>query len=453
MNNGKIDAALGAFSCISHSGRGKLVYYVYHHEGVETCIDDIFGGVEMISVDKALQIVLDLTRVLDPVDLPVLEARGRVLAQDIVSSEDVPAFDYAMLSGYAINSKYAAGASSKNPIEIYIDGELFPGQHWPKPIDSGHAVKIISGAPIPEGADSVLLDEHVVRQTNGKGLVYRQPIPGENIRYKGEDITKGTLVLAKGKRINAADIGVISALGLSEIKCYPAPKVSFLVTGSALSDSNGPLPYGMMRCSNRFALYSQLAEYGAQPVDLGIACRDQEIIQSKILEGLEHDMLISSVGPTMEDFTFVKKILERVGMDIKFWKVAIKPGKPMIFGTCGDKPIFGISGHPYSSYVVLEQFVRPALMKMMGMNCIRRTEVMATLTRDVRGEDGVTNFIRGVVTFTEDGIQVTPTLRNNSSVRAFSTVNGLIVVPPNSGYIQSGQKIKVQIIAEPETLN
>jgi len=407
----------------------------------------------MISVDKALQIVLDLTKVLEPVSIPILEARGRVLAEDIVSSEDVPAFDYAMMSGYALDSKFAAGASCKCPIEIYIDGELFPGKNWPKAIEPGHAVKITSGAPIPEGADSVLLDEHIVRQTNGKGMIYKQPIAGENIRKKGEDIVKGTLVLTKGKRLNAADISILSALGLNEVKCHRQPRVSFLVTGSAFSESDGPLPYGMMRCSNRFALYSQLAEYGAHPVDLGIAGHDREAIQQKILEGLEHDMLLSSIGPALEDFTFVKKILERVGMDIKFWKVAIKPGKPLIFGICGNTPIFGMSGHPYSSFIVLEQFVRPALMKMMGMSVTRRTEVLATLTRDIRGEDGVTTYIRGIVTLTENGFQVAPALRNNSSLRAFSTVNGLIVVPPNAGYIQSGEKIRVQIIAEPESLN
>ncbi len=407
----------------------------------------------MISVDKALQIVLDLTRVLEPVSTPILEARGRVLAEDIVSSEDVPAFDYAMMSGYALDSKFAAGASHKCPIEIYIDGELFPGKKWPKAIEPGHAVKITSGAPIPEGADSVLLDEHIVRQTNDKGMIYKQPIAGENIRKKGEDIVKGTLVLTKGKGINAADISILSALGMNEVKCYRQPRVSFLVTGSAFSESDGPLPYGMMRCSNRFALYSQLAEYGAHPVDLGIAGHDREAIQKKILEGLEHDMLISSIGPALEDFTFVKKILERVGMDIKFWKVAIKPGKPMIFGICGNTPIFGMSGHPYSSFIVLEQFVRPALMKMMGMSVTRRTEVLATLTRDIRGEDGVTTYIRGIVTLTENGFQVAPALRNNSSLRAFSTVNGLIIIPPNAGYIQSGEKIRVQIIAEPEPLN
>ncbi len=407
----------------------------------------------MISVDKALQIVLDLTKVLEPVNLPILEARGRVLAEDVISSEDVPAFDYAMVSGYALESKSAAGASSKSPIEIYIDGELFPGKNWPKPIEPRHAVKITSGAPIPEGADTVLPDEHMVRQTNGKGVIYKQPVAGENIRKKGEDISKGTLVLAKGKKINAADISVLSALGMNEVKCFRAPRVSFLVTGSAFSESDGPLPYGMMRCSNRFALYSQLAEYGAQPIDLGIAGHNREEVQEKILQGLEHDMFISSIGPALEDFSFVKKILERVGMDIKFWKVAIKPGKPMIFGTCGNIPIFGLSGHPYSSYIVLEQFVRPALMKMMGMSIIRRTEVMATLTRDIRGEDGVTTFIRGIVILTENGFQVTPALRYSSSLRAFSTVNCLIVIPPNSGYMQAGEKIRVQIIAEPESLN
>jgi len=243
---------------------------------------------------------------------------------------------------------------------------------------------------------------------------------------------------------------MLSVIGLSEIKCFRPPKVAFLITGSAIADNDGPLPDYMMRSSVRYTLYSLLAEYGAEPVDLGIAGHNREDITQKIIEGLMYDMFISSIGPAQEDFTYVKKVLERLGMDTKFWKVAIKPGKPLIYGTVGKMPVFGLSGHPFSSFVVLEQLVRPALMKMMGMQTIKRTEVLATLTKDIRGDDGVTCYIRAVINLNNHGFTVTPAIRRTNSVRALSTINGFIIVPPNTGYLKTGDKVRVQILADPE---
>jgi molybdopterin molybdotransferase len=407
----------------------------------------------MIPVEKALQIILDSTSVLEPVLVPILDARGKVLAEDLVSTENIPAFDYALMSGYALRSNDTLGSCANSPAEIHIDGELYPGQQWPEPLAHKHAIKIYSGAPVPIDSDSVLVEEHVVRQTNGKALIYHPAQPGDNIRLRGEDIGKGMLVLPKGKKINASDIGMISALGLAEIKCFRTPRVSFLMTGSALAENCGPLPTGTMRPSNRFLLHSQIEEYGAQPIDLGIATNEREIVTQKIIEGLEYDMFISAVGPAIEDFGYVKKLLEKLGMDIKFWKVAIKPGKPLIFGTIGNVPIFGLTGHPFSFSVVLEQFVRPALMKMMGMESIRRTEVNATLTKDIRGDDGVTAYMRGLVTIGDSGFMVTPALKKTNSVRALSHVNGFIIIPPNAGYLKTGERVKVQIIADPQSEN
>ena len=404
----------------------------------------------MISVEKALQIVLDSIEVQEPMNIPILSARGKVLAEDVISPEDIPSFDYASITGYALRSTDTVGTTSSNPVQLHLDGELLPGQQWQAPLKSKHTLRISMGAPLPEGADTVLMEEHGVRQSSKKVLIYKVAQPGENIRLKGEDITKGKLVLPKGKSLNAADIGLLSAIGYTEIKCYRIPKVSFLTTGRELTESNGPLPTGLMRSSNRFTLYSQLAEYGAEPVDLGLSNHNKNVILNKISKGLDYDMFISSAGPAIDDFTYVKKILEQVGMDIKFWKVAIRPGKPIIFGTCGNVPIFGLSGHPFSFYIVLEQFIRPAIMKMMGKKIVKRTEVLATVTKDIKGADGVTTFMRGVVTLNDNGFTVIPNFKKTYSVSAFSTINGLIVIPANSGYIKAGSKVKVQVIAEPE---
>jgi molybdopterin molybdotransferase len=405
----------------------------------------------MISVEKAVQIILDSINVLDSVTVPILGARGRILAEDIISTENIPPYDIATISGYALQTADIANTSSNKPVELQLVGEVSPGQKLVEPLNGNQAVRIIAGAALPKNADSVLPEEHAVRQSNKKLLVYKPSNNGDFIRRTGEDIAHGTLVLPKGKKLNASDIGTLSEVDLTEVKCFRQPRVSFLTSGQGISDNS--LTTGIGGPSTRYTLYSQLAEYGAEPIDLGIASNDRQDIQTKIIEGLDHDMFVSTVGQSMYDFTHVKKMLEQMGMDIKFWKVAIKPAKPFIFGTCGDIPIFGLMGHPSAFYIVMEEFIRPALMKMMGCQMIKRMEVKAALTKDIRAENGVTCFMRGVVTLTDEGFTVTPELRKPNSVRAFSTANGLIVIPANSGYLSTGTKVTVQVIADPEFNN
>ncbi|MCP4583412.1 MAG: molybdopterin molybdotransferase MoeA [candidate division Zixibacteria bacterium] len=407
----------------------------------------------MISVEKAVQIVLDSMDVLESVKVPILSARGRVLGEDIVSAENIPSFDYAAINGYALRSEDIANTSANKPIQLSLDGELMPGSSWDKQLKPKHIVKISSGAQIPKDADCVIQEEHVVRQTSKKVLVYKSVPSGDHIRFKGEDISKGTLTLAKGKKLNAHDIGMMSAIGITEVECHRNPRIAFLTSGKGLADNCGPLPANTIRPSNRYTLYSQLSEYGAEPVDLGLAGNDKQSIQTKIIEGLDYDMFISTVGPSMDDFTFAKRMLEQLGMDIKFWRVAIKPARPFIFGICGDIPVFGLSGHPFSFFIILEQFIRPAIMKMTGCPIVKRTEVQATLTRDLRADNGSTSFTRGTVSISDTGFDVTPELKKSNSIRAFSTANGLIVIPANSGYLSAGSKVTVQILADPVVSN
>ena len=407
----------------------------------------------MISVEKAVQIILDSIEVLGPEKAPLLSAWGRVLAEDIISKDDLPSFNYASTTGYALKASDIAKASSSNPISIHLDGDIKPGQQWLEPLKPKHTVRINMGAPLPEDADSILPEEHVVRHSSKKVVIYKAARVGYNIRIKGEDIPKGSLVLPRGKKLSATDIGTISAIGLTEVNCYRVPRASFLTSGNGLAEDNGSLSVGLTRSSNRYILYSQLAEYGVEPIDLGITNHDKKEFLGKISEGLKYDLFICSVGHSFDDFAYAKRMLEQAGMDIKFWRVAIKPATPIIFGICNNKPAFCISGQPFSFYLVLEQFIRSALMKMMGNTIIKRTEVQATITKDLRVDNGMTTFIRGIVYLTENGFTVTPEFRKSSSIKAFTTTNGLIVVPANSGYIKSGSRVTVQVTAEPKNNN
>jgi molybdopterin molybdotransferase len=408
------------------------------------------GGEGMITVEKALQIVLENTPVLGPVLLPILDARGMVLADDIVSEEDMPPFDMAMIDGFGLRSDDIVKSGQTTPVTLKLDGESRVGFPWQEVVQSGHAVKVTAGSALPEGTDTIVSSEDAVRESAQKVKIYKYQKPGESIFVKGGDIIAGTPVLSTGKVLSGADIGVLASIGKSEVKCHRRPSVSFFACGNELIPPDQPLQTGKIRAANSFTLQCQLTEYGARPVNLGVVNGDPDQVKSCVEKALESDMFITTSGLSLEDFDCIKAVLQRIGMDLKFWKVAIKPGKPLIFGTFDGIPVFGLPGNYLSAMVVLEEFVRPAILKMQGKRDIRRAEVVARLDREVKGGGGMTHFIRAEIKVTDDGFLAIPAgSRTSPSVRAFSSANGFIVVPQEVAYISPGEMVKVQIISEP----
>lgn len=408
----------------------------------------------MITVEKALQIVLDHTRILEPTSVPILQAIGMVLAEDIISSEDIPPYDMATIEGFALRSANIASSDRSRPTTLILDGELKAGDHWDNIIESGHALKVAAGASLPEGVDSVISSDHAVRESAKKVKIYRSQKPGEHIFIRGTDIEVGSTVLPQGKVLVAGDIGVLGAIGRSKVLCYRKPRVSFFASGNDLIPPDGPPQSGKLRAGNTCALQIRLSEYGAEPINLGILEVNPDDVEGRVNTALGSDMLIATAGSSFSDFDAMKAILQRVGMDLKFWRVAIRPGKPVIFGTFNDVPIFGLSSNILSSMVVLEQFVRPAIMKMQGRRELRRIEVVARLEKDLNGGGGITHFVRAEVRVTDDGFVAIPAgSRNSPSVKAFSTANGFIVMPPEIEHICAGEMVKVQIISDPSNLS
>jgi molybdopterin molybdotransferase len=404
----------------------------------------------MISVEKALQIVLECTPILDTTMMPVLEARYMALAEDVISPDDIPSFDMAMIDGFAVRSEDTTRAFQSAPIMLKLDGEIKVGCPWQDALQPGHALRIASGCPLPEGADAIIPSEDAVRETAGKVKIYKGQKAGENIFIKGSDIAAGSPVLNKGKVLTGADIGVLAAIGRQEVQCYRRPRVSFFASGNDLIPCDQPLVNGKIRAGNTFILQSQLAEYGAEPVNLGITGADSNAVKAIVEKAVCSDMFITSVGSSLEDFDFLKNILQRVGMDLKFWRVAIRPGKPLIFGTYNGKPVFGLPGNCLSSIVILEEFVRPAILKMQGKRDVRRIEVHAKLEKDVKGGGGMTHFIRAEVRVGNDGFLAVPIgSRSTPSVMPFATANGFIVIPQDINYLAAGELARVQIISDP----
>lgn len=434
-------------SWIYFRSRQKCLLFAYHDQ---LYTFDAEGEGIMITVEKALQIVLDNTPILDTVLTPILDARDMVLAADVIAGDDIPPFDMAMIDGFAMRSEDILRASQGSPVCLKLDGEVRVGSAWALIVQPGHSVKIAAGAPLPDGTDTIVPAEFAVRESAQKVKIYKYEKPGENIYIRGGDIVAGSSVLPKGKELGGADIGVLAALGCNEVLCFRRPRVSFFASGSDLISPDQPLAAGKIRAGNNFALQCHLKEYGAEPINLGIVGTDAGTILDTILKAIESDMFIASGGSSPDDFETVKGLLQRAGMDLKFWKVAIRPGKPLIFGTLNKVPVFGLPGNYLSSLVILEEFVRPAIQKMQGKRDLKRTEVIARLSREVKGGNGITHFVRAEVQLTNDGFIANPAgSRSSSSVMAFCTANGFIVVPSDIGYYNQGDMVKVQLVSEP----
>jgi molybdopterin molybdotransferase len=403
----------------------------------------------MITIDKALQIVLESTQTLQPVKTPILDAYDLVLAEDIVSPEDFPPYDMALFDGYAMRSADILRSSNQAPVTLKLDGEAKIGLLWQDVVQPGHAVKVFAGGPLPEGVDTIVQPEHALRESANRLKVFKYEKPGEGIYLKGNDIGINSIVINKGKILTSSDIGVLAVIGETEVFCYPKPSVAIFASGQDLIHPGESLCDAKMRAGSIYTLQCQLSEYGAVPTNYGIISMELSDLKKYIDLALKCDMIIAAAGSALEDFDYLKTALQRFGLDLKFWKVAIKPGKPLIFGTLEGRPVFGIGNNQLSTMVVLEEFVRPAICKMQGRKETRRLEVTARLDKDLKGSNGVTSYVRAEIKLLEDGFLAVPTgSKTSHSVNALASANGFIVIPPNAGAINSGETVRVQIISE-----
>jgi len=405
----------------------------------------------MITFEKAQQIVLDNTTVLETVSVKLSESKGLVLAEQLNSDIDIPSFDIAAINGFAVRSSDVQAAGQRKPVTLILDGEISAGEKWDGIVASGHAVKVELGVPLPDGTDTIISSEFAVRENSKKVNIYKHNKPGEYIRIRGGEIEEGEAIFPAGKIVGPSDIGYLAAIGKDSIKCYRKPKVAFFAAGNDLIAPDMPIEIGKTRAANIFTIQAQLTDYGAEPINLGINKVATDDLKFKIDKAKNADMIIVTAGSSYNDFDTVKQILQQIGMDLKFWKVAIKPGKPFIFGDFEGIPVFGISGNHLSSIVALEEFVRPAVMKMMGMPNIKRTEVAAILSNDIKSSKGVTNFIRTEVKLTDDGFLAIPSGNKSNSVKSYTSANGFIIVPEEIEFFEAGEKIMVQIFSAPSS--
>lgn len=400
----------------------------------------------MIPVQKALNVILDQIQRIGTEKTALLDSRGRILAEPVVSNRDHPPWNNSAMDGYAVRHGDLSGAAEQQPVILDVVEEIAAGVLPQKTVKRGQASRIMTGAPVPEGADAVVRVEDT--RAEGNRVRVNQPVQaGENIRLRGEDIQAGNVVLAQNSLIGAAEVGLLASVGRSQVRVYQRPRVAILATGNELADLDDEIGPNKIMNSNGYAVAAQVMEAGGVPVLLGIARDSREELSDCLMQGLSADLMVISGGVSVGAYDFVKEVLGELGVTLSFWKVAMKPGEPLAFGMLHAKPVFGLPGNPVSTMVTFEQFVRPALRKMQGHSLLFRPVIEAVLMERITKNPGKTHFLRAVVKKTEDRYQVWTTGSQSSGVlTSMAKANALIIFPLESADLEKGRTVKVQLL-------
>jgi len=381
--------------------------------------------------------------------LAVPNALGRVLAEPVVSGRTIPPADNSAMDGYAVRAAELAGASPEAPVALRVAFEVAAGGGAPRALAAGEAARIFTGAPLPPGADSVVRQEDAERA----GEVVRvraAPAPGLDVRPAGEDVRAGETVLEAGTLLGPAHLGMLAALGRSVVAVTQRPRVAILSGGDELVEPDGDVAGGRIVSSNSWSLAAQCREAGAIPHYLGIARDDPAEIERRLRAGLRADVLVSSAGVSVGDRDHVRGVLEKLGCSIRFWGVRMKPGYPMVFGRFDEGPmVFGLPGNPVSAMVTFEQFVRPALRRMLGHRALFRPLVRARLAEGLRKPAGRLHFVRVHLERRDGGLWARPTGSQSSGVlRSMILGQGLLIFPAKATELAAGAEAPVQVFDE-----
>lgn len=416
-------------------------------------------GEFVISASAAQQIIFESVHPLAVEEVPLLEALGRYLGKSVIAPCDLPPFDNSAMDGYAVRSTDLADITK--PVMLAVTG-VIPAGHAGSLLElpSGHAMRIMTGAPLPPGADAVIPFENC--ETRAGFCVVSNPVRlGDHIRKKGEDVTRGLKVCPPATRITSRQIALLAALGLQSVVVHRRPRVSLLVTGTELVDvgaglprpgaETAPLPSGKIYNSNGPALEAALREAGIVDVTSEVVGDSAIEIAQALDRHLGSDLVITVGGVSAGDFDLVPKVLKDRGGSILFHKVAIKPGKPLLFAVLETPPlaglrIFGLPGNPVSALMVFDQFVRPALLKMMGAGSLQRPRRKARALERLRGSEGKEDYLRGLVHFDQEGyVARSAGVQGSAQLLTLSRANATLILPEAKKEIATGESVEVEL--------
>lgn len=354
------------------------------------------------------------------------------------------------MDGYAVCSDDIKHARSDSAVSLKIIGEIQAGnESTVDKLCSGNCIRIMTGAPVPEGADSVVPFEDTVEIIDNV-QIFKKTAQNENIRFAGETFKKGDIVLKSGTKIDSAQIGLISSLNLKDVYVHKKPKVAIISSGDELAEPGDYIP-GKIINSNAYVLFSEIIKYGGEPIYGGIVKDRYEDVKNIFLKLLDNDIIISSGGVSMGRYDFIPDVLKDIGIDIKVHKVMMKPGKPVVFGINGEKAFFGLPGNPVSTMVSFMQFVRPAILKMSGNKKISKPLLKAKIKEDINKEKGKKYFIRGFFNIENGNFYAKTTGPQGSGIiSSMSNSNCLIVIPEEIESVKSGDYVDIQLINHSE---
>lgn len=409
-----------------------------------SCADDYDPN--LMPVDRARALIRDF---LEPVQaceyVHIRAGLGRILAQDITSPIDVPAHDNSAMDGYAI--KYADLAKA-GEITLKVIGTAFAGKPFNAAVNPGQCVRIMTGGVIPAGADTIVMQEHVRVQADQVVIGTGHRL-GQNVRRAGEDLARGGVALARGKLLQAADIGLLASLGIGEIPVYRRLRVAFFSTGDELVSLGQPLAEGQIYDSNRYTLYGMLSRLGVDIIDMGVVRDDPRLLELAFRQAAgSADVIITSGGVSVGEADFIKDMLNALG-EVVFWKIAMKPGRPLAYGRVGSAHFFGLPGNPVSVMVTFYQFVRDALYVLMGRDPVPPLPTLkAVCTSNLKKAPGRTEFQRGVLVRDRAGAwQVRVTGEQGSGIlSSMSEANCFIILPVEQGNVAAGATVEVQVM-------
>jgi molybdopterin molybdotransferase len=396
----------------------------------------------VLSVEDALERILSRIAPLGVERVDVIAALGRVLAEPIVSRATIPPWPNSSMDGYALRAQDTSG----EPVELAVVGRIIAGAMPSRALGAGESMRIFTGAPLPQGADAVVPQEDVA--ASGDRVMVRGRIaPGAYVRPAGEDVRAGDVVVSPGGVIGPAEVGLLATLGYSQVRVHRRPRVAILSTGNELADLGTQPGPAQIPNTNTYSLMAQVIESGGEPVNLGVAPDQLDAITERVRWGLASaDVLVTSAGVSVGELDLVRGALERSGAALHLWQVSMRPGKPITFGTRGDRPVFGLPGNPVSAMVTFELFVRPALRRMAGASVIDRPRLRARALEPIANPGSRRGYLRVTLTADARGYGARLTGDQGSAIlRSMVLADGLAVVGPDTT-IAAGEPVDVIVL-------
>ena len=415
-------------------------------------------GEAMLSVEDALDRILRHFRPLEAAQTPLLDAIGQVLADDALANHDIPPLDNSAMDGYALHAADVLGASADNPVTLKVAGAVAAGELPTVDVTPGSTVRIMTGAPVPDGADAVVPFEdtdEMQRRADGTPLteiaIRYQVSVGDDIRPAGQDVRKGECVLRAGTMLRPSEIGVLASLGYHSVKVLRRPVIAILATGNELLEPGNPYRPGMIYDSNSYSIAASVLRYGGVPKLIGIARDNLDSMNASLRDGLDSDMLVTSAGVSKGDYDMVKDVLAQHG-EIDFWSVRMRPAKPLAFGVlnAGDDrkvPLLGLPGNPVSALVAFEQFGRAAIRRMLGKPEAPKPTISAVLDEPIHNGDNRRVYARAVIR-RENGVYRASLTGDQGSnlLTSMARANGLAICPEDTPVKQAGETVQVQML-------